>query len=410
MTTKPHSLAVSPTSAQVEAHVRKAARSHPGLVAAAKVGKSQQGRPLYAVTVTDGETPDDDKQHVLILAGQHGNEESGRIVALALIDWLTTPAAAATRRRQKIVVMPNVNPDGAELDQGKTPGGVNLNREHGPAGPTTPEARAVEQVAGELGPELFVDLHAKGYSGCAVDMVLYPWVKPYTEDDNLLHEIAADMAAAGEKAGLLQMTHPLTWPGWGGTGPGGADPDSTTSFMYRCFKSLAVLTENSESNQYAFGRSLVARTGLAKLRAALAWGNRRHPKLPWRGYPNMLVSEFFSMGVMAWGATAAERRASRLAVWRNLAHFPAFGLEMPVPPKTRTLHIEYTGQPIAEGIAFQLAAPGRRRVRRVTYDGRPLPRSRTAGWHAFAGPGGTYVLTSIEQFPPGKHELAVDFG
>ena len=75
------------------------------------------GKPIYAVTITDPDVSDVDKQHALIVGGQHGNEESGRMVALATIDWLVTKAAAATRRKQVIAIMPNVSPDSCDVDE-----------------------------------------------------------------------------------------------------------------------------------------------------------------------------------------------------------------------------------------------------------------------------------------------------
>jgi murein tripeptide amidase MpaA len=166
------SKAVSPTSAEVEARIHALREKHSRLVKIAQPGLSAEGRPIWSVSVTDPAVPADRKEHVLVTGGQHGDEESGRLVALALLDWLVTPRAAETIRRQQIVVMPNVNPDGAEQDVHYHPNGAQINLDHAPSGPVCPEAKAVEAVARDLMPEVYVDLHARGYTGCGYDMVL----------------------------------------------------------------------------------------------------------------------------------------------------------------------------------------------------------------------------------------------
>ena len=72
------SQAQPPTSAEVEAHLRRLQALHPEWVRVRTVARTAEGRPLLAVTVTDRAVPDRDKQHVLITGGHHGSEESGR--------------------------------------------------------------------------------------------------------------------------------------------------------------------------------------------------------------------------------------------------------------------------------------------------------------------------------------------
>src|SRR5690606_13678923 len=102
-----------------------------------------------------------------------------------------------------------------------------------------------EMVANELMPEVYVDMHARGYSGASFDMVLFPPAKSYTEDEMLLHAIAREMAREAERSGIPNMVHPLTWSGWGGPD---LNQPSSTLWMYRQFKSLVFLTETAEHN------------------------------------------------------------------------------------------------------------------------------------------------------------------
>ncbi len=387
-----------------EARLRAAQAAHPERVALSEAGRTAEERAILAATVSDPAVPDDEKQRVLIVAGQHGNEESGRWVALGLLDWLLSPAGRETLRRQRVVIMPNVSPDAAVRNEHRTPAGVSPNNDHGPDGALSPEGKAVERVAEELEPDLFVDLHARGGAGCSHDMVLWPWTRPYTEDGNLFQQIAADMAAAGETSGIPHLIHPLTWPGWG-SGPEGT---STTLYAYRRFKSLVFLTESAESDTEAYPPEQRVRAGLLRLESLLAWGNRRHPKLPCEGYPNLLTIGSFIGGVVAVGATAAARRASRIATWRQAEHFRRVAIALPQAARNKRLHVDYGGEKLA-AVGFLITAAGRLRPASVTWNGVQLQPDSDPGhkhWHVG---GTTSVLISVRDLAPGQHEGVVVF-
>jgi len=400
------SKAVRPTPREVEEHLFELQGRHPKLVSVAEAGRSRQGRPIYAATVTGPQANEADKQHALIVAGQHGDEESGRMLALATLDWLVSPAGRATRARQEIVVMPCVNPDGAEADTHLTPGGVAPNLDHAPGGAKTPEGQAVERVADPLGPELFVDLHSRGYSGCSYDMVLYPETKPYTEDDNLLHEIAAAMARAGEKAGIPQITHPLTWPGWGGDRPG---ETSTTRYAYRRFKSIVILTETCEDNSGSYPAADRVRSGMAKIRTLLAYGNGRHAKLYHAGYPCGVVAGMFLSGIVAVGTTAADRRASRLAAWRNRDGFKRLDRCNPEQPRDKRLLLAYEGPALTDGVGVQTFARGKLKVQSVTLNGRRLRPSETDGYCTWHDGCSTFAMVAMPELAAGEYALRIRY-
>jgi hypothetical protein len=400
------SVPVSPTPDEVEAHVRRVAAKFPRLVKVREAARSGQGRPIWAVTLTDPAAREADKQHAMIVAGQHGNEESGRIIALALVDWLVG-AGRKTLRRQKIVVMPCVNPDGAMMDTYGTPAGVLPNHDHGPEGATIPEGIAVEAVARKLEPELFVDLHARGFAGYSHDMVLYPAPRPYTEDHNIFHAMAVEAAAAGERAGLPNVVHPLSWPGW--IGSDDINAPSTMCFAYRNFRAIPFITETSEHNEVSPPLRLRASAGVARLAALLAWGERRHPCLFYAGYPCSLAAGMFHAGVASVGRTAAARRASRLGIWRNIDAWKKLSVEMPERPAATRVLIEYAGEPLPHGAGIQIRVVGRRRIRRVAFDGRTLRPSETSGYIRWQDRCSTFVVVARPRFEPGAHEMVVEF-
>ncbi|HUV38078.1 MAG TPA: M14 family zinc carboxypeptidase [Planctomycetota bacterium] len=399
---RPKDHGVYPLSADVDRHVRRVAKAHPDLVKVKRVIRSVQGRPIWAVTVTDPKVSSVDKQHALVVGGQHGNEESGRAVALALIDWLTTKAAAETRRKQTVVVMPNISPDACERDQYINVKGVNPNRDHAVSGPTSPEGEALEIVARRLRPELFIDLHACGGAGCGVDIVLYPDGRRWTEDEWVLRHMADDMTAAGERAGIPQQTFPLSW--WGVTD---ISSNSSSVYLYRNFKTLELLTENTESNTHTWTLRDRVRAGLAKVKAALRWGNRRFPKLYYPGYPTMLAAGQFVRGVMSVGKTAAARRQSRVDIWRNVAKFDGLGLANPQEAKRQRLTLKYSGARLRRGVGVQLAARGRLRVKSATLNGRRLKRSETSGYTTWHHGAATYTVVVVRDLRRGKHEIEI---
>lgn len=342
---------------------------------------------------------------MLVIAGQHGNEESGRLVALSLIDWLLTRAAAPTLRRQKIVIMPNANPDGAELDSHANADGVMVHRDHAKGGAETPEGIAVEKVANALKPEVLVDLHARGFAGCSYDMVLYPAMRPYAEDENVVRRIADEMVAAGEACGIPHVTHPLTWPGWDGPDP---DQPKTPTFAYREFKSLVFLTENCESNAPAYSARMRARAGVARIKAVLKHGNRRHPQLYYSGFPCMLVTGMFQLGVVAVGRTAAQRRESRISAWRNVDAFKTLRAETPELRDKKVVKLEYSGEPL-RSLGIQVRSAGTRAPTSVEFGGIKIERSETDGYYNWSDGCSSYTVVAIRRLKPGQHEITVEF-
>lgn len=393
----------SPSSAEVESAIFDLQRRFPDWVAVSNAGNSSQGRPVYRVDVSDPGTNPCDKQHLLVLAGQHGEEEGGRMIALALLQWLTGDNARAVRQNQKIVVMPNINPDGTEADTSKTSTGVNLNKDHAPAGPESPEGRIVEEVARELEPDAVVDLHCRGFAGFSHDMVMWPWTRPYTDDARCAAALAEEMAAAGEAAGIPHLVHPLTWPGWW-ENIAAREESHTLSYMYREFKSFCMLTETAESNEISRPAAMRVNAGLARLRAMLAWGQQRRQGAYYPGYPGELITVG---GLAAVGATAESRRRSRVDIWRNLDQFSSFRGDVPEYPDRKALRGSYRGPELPHGTAFQLRCGGHWGVAEARLNGRELEPSPLNGYLTWQDVCSTCVRLNVPQLVPGNYELAV---
>ena len=400
--------AISPTSAEVIDRIKAAVRKHPGKVTAKRIGTSTAGSAIYAAVVTDKKTSNTDKQNVCITGGFHGNEESGRAISLSLLDWLVTPAAKAIRANQRIFIVPNVNPDGADIDCHYLPSGAKLSFDFGLDGPKYPESAAVHKLLCDVQPELYVDLHARGHAGWSYDMVMFPVTREYTEDEALLYEIATEMTAAGEAAGSPHVMHTLRW--WHGSN---LDGPEVTKFAYRQFKSLVLLTETAEINDA--GRSLAhrAKVGLARMKTLLAYGNKHHPKLYYRGYPNYLVAGSFYGGLVAIGKTATARRASRVGACGNLDHFSLAGRgkgnSNQHQRKERTPILKYAGKALSAGIGLQYCNPGRLKVKSVHLNGKKLRLSETNGFYTWRSNCATYTVVAIPKLKRGSYAINIAY-
>lgn len=95
------------------------------------IGQSVNKRNIYAVTFSSGRFgKDSTKVKLLIFAQQHGNEQSGKEAALLLIRELTRPENHYLFSRLDIAIIPQVNPDGSELNQRRNANQADLNRNH----------------------------------------------------------------------------------------------------------------------------------------------------------------------------------------------------------------------------------------------------------------------------------------
>ena len=150
---------------ELEERLERLSRQHPKFLKLEVVGKSVEGRPLRVATLTDPSIGDETKEHVLLTTLHSGIERIGPSSMLYLMHWLLSghPLAREMLRKQRIVCLPIVNPDGYlsgsfhnknDLDP------YNSWTLEGPMEPEkNPEAMAVKRVMDELQPEVHGDMH-----------------------------------------------------------------------------------------------------------------------------------------------------------------------------------------------------------------------------------------------------------
>ncbi len=126
--------------------------AHPDIVQVRSIGKSYQGRDIWAVKVSDNVTTDEAEPEVMFDSLHHAREHLSLEQDLALLRWLTDGYGSDARITKivdstEIWIIPSVNPDGAEYDltgnpyqewrknrqpnAGSTHKGTDLNRNYG---------------------------------------------------------------------------------------------------------------------------------------------------------------------------------------------------------------------------------------------------------------------------------------
>lgn len=129
----------------------------PGTLKVTKFGESLQGRALNAVTVGTGATT------VLLWSQMHGDESTATMTLADMLAWF----GSRTRERDvlretlanrlTIVMVPMLNPDGAELFQRENAMGIDVNRDARRL--STPEARALKALRDSIKPSFGFNLH-----------------------------------------------------------------------------------------------------------------------------------------------------------------------------------------------------------------------------------------------------------
>jgi carboxypeptidase T len=140
------------TYAEVAAATKAVAAAHPDIASRFSIGKSHQGRELWAMKISDNVGTDEAEPEVFYDGGHHADEHMGVEMTLKIMHWLVDGYGTNTRitsivKSREIWIVFLVNPDGAEHDiaAGKfhywrknrqpTPGttrvGTDLNRNYG---------------------------------------------------------------------------------------------------------------------------------------------------------------------------------------------------------------------------------------------------------------------------------------
>lgn len=106
---------------ELTAELRALAKSHSSLVRLVDLGRSHEGRSVWAVEIANaaGTTPPDARPALFVAANFEGDQIVGSEIALYLARYLATSYAASAETKRvlddhAVYIVPRVNPDGAE--------------------------------------------------------------------------------------------------------------------------------------------------------------------------------------------------------------------------------------------------------------------------------------------------------
>jgi len=106
---------------EVAAEVAAVAAAHPDIVKRFSIGKSYQGRDIWAVKISDNVNVDESEPEVMFDGTHHSDEHMATEMTLHILHWLVDgygvdPRITAIVNTREIWIVFVVNPDGAEYD------------------------------------------------------------------------------------------------------------------------------------------------------------------------------------------------------------------------------------------------------------------------------------------------------
>ncbi len=133
-----------------------------------------------------------DKPTFLLVAGQHGNEQSAKEAALMLIRDLAAGELKPLLKKVNFLIMPQANPYGNWFDQRRNEQNLDLNRDHVKL--ESPEVRSIHRVFRTWMPEVTLDVHEKGDDfyrvsvGCVSNINIHPQLQAFSRQ-KILSEV-----------------------------------------------------------------------------------------------------------------------------------------------------------------------------------------------------------------------------
>ncbi len=253
---------------------------------------SEEGRRVPAVAITDPKAPDDDKEVALVVCGRHGNELGTRTVGLEMLGFLAGEAAALIRHRLNVVVVPVANPDGCVRAQF-----------HAPSDGLSPtEISALVPLAHSLQPDAVVDIHSLVQSD--IEAVITANTSPGGIDSRVHNALAERMCEAACSEGFCFTIESVAGGGY------------NNFFAGWCYDEFHSTVFGMEVNHAALSPGQAAASGRAAVVGLLVEGTKTFTGERYPGFPNRVVAGDEGFAVRASGKTAADRRASRVSLWR----------------------------------------------------------------------------------------------
>jgi len=129
--------------------------SSQGNVALTPVGTSAEGRSINLISCGDGETS------VFLWSQMHGDEPTATMALLDILHFIrrqpTHPVVSLLTSKLKLLILPMLNPDGAERFTRQTIQKIDMNRDA--LALRTPEGRLLKSIREQFNPDFGFNLH-----------------------------------------------------------------------------------------------------------------------------------------------------------------------------------------------------------------------------------------------------------
>ncbi|HLF20220.1 MAG TPA: M14 family zinc carboxypeptidase [Bacteroidota bacterium] len=168
-----------------------------GVFQKTEIGKSAEGRMISMFTVGSGSTK------VLLWSQMHGDEPTATMALLDMLNFFALssshPFVMSIREELMLLIIPMVNPDGAEIFQRRTAQCVDMNRDA--LRLETPEARMLKEVQQTHKPDFGFNLHDQdplNTVGASKKVTAVALLAPATDEsraDNAVRSRAKKVAA-----------------------------------------------------------------------------------------------------------------------------------------------------------------------------------------------------------------------
>lgn len=146
---------------------------------------------LYLCVITDEgvDAPralNRNKPTFMIIASQHGNEQSGKEAALLLVRDLALGELKPLLKQMNFLIIPQANPYGNFVNRRENEQSLDLNRDHVKL--EAPETQAIHKVFRAWMPEVTMDVHEKGddyyrvSTGCVSNININPNLERYSRE------------------------------------------------------------------------------------------------------------------------------------------------------------------------------------------------------------------------------------
>ncbi|MFQ5720949.1 MAG: M14 family zinc carboxypeptidase [Candidatus Aminicenantales bacterium] len=153
-----------------------------------------------------------DKPTLLIIASQHGNEQSAKEAALQLIRDLSLGKLNSLLQKINFLIIPQANPYGNWFNQRRNEQDLDLNRDHVKL--ESPEVKAIHRVFRAWMPEATIDVHEKGDDyyrvsiGCVSNINISSTLQEFSRK-TILTEVENDLKKEGITFHEYLVTQPM---------------------------------------------------------------------------------------------------------------------------------------------------------------------------------------------------------